>query len=176
MKIVCIMGKSAVGKSTVINKLCEDEKYYNIKSYTTRYMRANDPNDINTHVFVTNGFWERNKPYAWAIYYDKVKDYYNWTDKNCFNPNKINLYAIDSQAFKSICDRNENTIGIYLNLDEEERKNRIEKRGGVYREEEHLSSKYLKDFDNVYYVDIDNMSKEQVKEKIKKIIEESDLE
>lgn len=167
MVIIGIMAKSGCGKSTVINKLCEkDAMYYNIKSYTTRKVREGDPNDINTHIFVDNEFWENNKLKSWATYFDKINDYVNWTDENSFNKYKVNLYAIDPIAFKEISKRNTDTFGIYLELDEEERENRLIKRGSKFKEENHLSDIYISSCQNKIIININNKTVEQVYELI----------
>lgn len=166
MVIIGIMAKSGCGKSTVINKLCENKIYHNIKSYTTRKVRENDPNDINTHIFVNKEFWEENKLKSWATYFDNKNDYVNWTDNSSFNKYKINLYAIDSKAFWGISRKNKDTFGIYLELDEEERKDRLTKRKSEYSEEKHLSSEHLFGCQNKIIININNKTVEQVAELI----------
>lgn len=163
MVIISIMGKSGTGKSTIINRLCNsDLMYNNVKSYTTRGVRENDPNDINTHVFVDKEYWEENKLKSWATYFDKVNDYVNWTDESSFNKYKVNLYAIDSQAFRTISKKNDDTFGIYLELDENERKKRLIKRGSKYDFESHLSSEYIITHQNKIIINIENKSIDEV--------------
>lgn len=171
MVIIGIMSKSGCGKSTVINKLCENKIYHNIKSYTTRGVRQNDPNDINTHVFVDKEFWEENKLKSWATYFDKVNDYVNWTDEVSFNKYKINLYAIDPKAFWGVSRKNKDTFGIYLELDEEERKERLTKRGSKYQEEHHLSSEHLTGCQNKVIININNKTVDQVAELIENAVD-----
>ena len=166
MVVIGIMSKSGCGKSTVINKLCENKIYHNIKSYTTRGVRQNDLNDINTHVFVDGDYWEENKLKAWAVYFDKVNNYVSWTDEASFDKYKINLYAIDSKAFWEVSRRNKDTLGIYLELDENTRKERLTKRGSEYLEEKHLSSEHLFGCHNKVVLNINNKTVEQVAEMI----------
>ena len=167
MIIIGIMAKSGTGKSTVINNLCENNLiYHNVKSYTTRAVRVSDPNDALTHVFVDNNFWEKQKENAWAVYKDKLNKYISWTDKSSFNDYKINLYAIDSKSFKKLSSKNKDTFGIYLELDEEDRKERIENRGGKYNIEYHLSPDYIFDCQNKVIINITGKTVEEVAEMI----------
>lgn len=145
-RIVCFMGKSGTGKSTIINELCNlNEEYSPVLSYTTRGIRNDE--DKKTHVFVDKEYWENNKDKAIAVYHDEIRDYYSWTDEDSFDEDKINLYAIDPIAFMDFTEKyKSNVIGIYLFLTEAERKLRLTIRSGIneYRKEEHLSYDHLK--------------------------------
>ena len=100
MQIIAICGKSASGKSYFINQLLTNkDKYHYVKSYTTREVRKNDENDINTHTFVDDKFFEINKDKAIAMYHSP-KGYHSWIDEYSFVENKINLYAIDPIALR----------------------------------------------------------------------------
>ncbi|MGL6121010.1 MAG: hypothetical protein ACRC0V_10935 [Fusobacteriaceae bacterium] len=142
--VFAIMGKSGSGKSSVISGLVEkNNKYHQVKSYTTRAERLTDPMDGNTHVFVDEDFWEDNKEEALAIYHSP-KGYVSWVDKECFLPDKINLYAIDSIAFNNLP---KEVFGIYLSISDEARKERYEKREKTlvgFSPEIHLSELHIK--------------------------------
>lgn len=158
MNILCIITKSGVGKSTLIENLESIGKkldsypkqkkvkvYHNVRSFTTREVRKDDPRDINTHVFVDNRFWEDSKDSAMAVYHSP-KGYTSWTSRDSFNKECINLYAIDPIAFvefRKKYRRVHNIYAVYLTLDEDTRKNRLESRGDIYTEEEHLDIKHL---------------------------------
>lgn len=174
--IVSIMGKSGSGKSTIINKICEmDNKFYGVKSYTTRNMR-NDENDKTTHVFVDKEFYDSHKDAAIAMYHSN-NNYHSWTDDNSFKSDCINLYAIDSKEFVNFSNKYKNIYniyGIYLKVDEEERKKRLNLRNdyNYYSLEDHLSEKYLynsKNLNNYIIVDITNVN---VEDAVKLILEE----
>lgn len=149
MKIICLMSKSASGKSTLIKELKQMYDIHEVKSYTTRKMRE-DGNDFNTHVFVDEKFWEDNKDKAIAVY-NSPKGYVSWTDINSFDKDKINLYCIDSicanDVFYPYCKEQGIEVEfIYLDIDESERKRRWIKREGNadnFSEEEHLDKKHL---------------------------------
>lgn len=146
-KIICIMGKSATGKSTIINYITKrNSDFFSVKSYSNRPIRENDPNDINTHIFVDKKFKKKN---VLSIYEDKTNNYENWITDDCFHEEKINLFAIDSISFIDFYtkyNKRYEIIGVYLYLDEKEREQRFKKRSSLpFSSEEHLSHKHLDD-------------------------------
>lgn len=176
-KIICIMGKSGSGKTTLIeNLLKKDWKYTAIESYTTRAPR--EPNEWG-HIFVDNEFYETHKDRAIAMYHSN-HGYHSWITDDCFFDEFINLFAIDSKEFVKFSSKHNNDyeiFGIYLDLDEEERKNRLEKRDGnknYYSIEEHLSSSYLNNCKicNYKIIDISKLGEKATANKVHKIIKE----
>lgn len=164
IEIIAICGKSSSGKTTLIKELKSILKLQAnvVKSYTTREQRTYDPEDINSHIFVSEEFYNQNKNKAIAMY-DSPKGYHSWIDEESFC-NGINLYAIDPKAVVTellpYCKmRNWKLDVFYLNVSDKERKRRYKKREGNldgYSEENHLNSDILKDIDtNCYVVDAD---------------------
>ena len=176
------MGKSACGKSTLINKLCKlDEKFNNIKSFTTREVRKNDfENDMNTHTFVSFSKYEndlkQNK--ILALYENKEKKYYSWSTDELFEAYKINLYAIDPISFISFFNKFKNKYiiyGIYINVSEDLRKKRMLKRNSYLRNfniENHLSIDNLKSNDEIkdFYSVFEDDDKNDISEYVLKLI------
>lgn len=146
MKIIAICGKSSVGKSTYINKLMEEGKYHYVKSYTTRPIRTNDDNDINTHIFVDKQYYLDNIDKVIALY-RSPNGYVSWTDLKCFSSDLPNLYAIDPIAVKEelypFCKKHNIELEvIYLEVPELIRMERFFKREGSlknFEEERHLA-------------------------------------
>ena len=160
MKIVAICGKSACGKSTLINRI--EQQHNNIhvvKSYTTRAVREHDKSDKFTHTFVDETFYEKNKDKAISIY-NAPQGYVSWTDESSFDKNKVNLYAIDVvEALRTLtpyCKKHNHDLTIvYLNMSEEIRKKRYLEREGTldgYSAEEHLDVSHLDNCDEGYIV------------------------
>lgn len=148
-RILCIMGKSGTGKSTLINEICKDDIYHYVKSKTTRKVRVNDPNDINTHIFSTPDEFNKDLVNGNILAtYVSPNHYINWTSEDLILEDKINVYAIDPIAFNELCDLckdDYDIFGVYIDVPEEIRKDRIEKRGDIYVKEPHLRVGLLKD-------------------------------
>lgn len=156
------MAKSGVGKSTLIGKLIEEypNTFHYVRSYTTRAVREEDPNDANTHVFVDEEFWKANREGAIAVYFSP-KGYVSWVDESSFDPDKVNIYAIDPLAAStdlmdwSRCKLDVEVYGLYLKVDENERLSRWTKRHGTtagFTYEKHLNPDVLEGSDLFYEI------------------------
>lgn len=151
-KIICIMGKSGVGKSTLISDFFE--KYQNefnlniVKSYTSRKVRKNDPNDKNTHIFVSIEKFKEDIKSKKIIscYYSVDNNYYNWVTNECFK-GKWNLFAIDPLACSKLIKESKkyDIFPVYLSLDDNIRFQRLKKRDNITKlqEEKELSEQIL---------------------------------
>ncbi len=51
--LICILGVSGSGKTSLVNKVSKKYGYEVLKSYTTRPVRENDDSDLSSHTFVT---------------------------------------------------------------------------------------------------------------------------
>ena len=153
------MGKSGSGKSTRIKWLHRDfPETHIVKSFTTREIRIDDPEDIYTHTFVTEKEFENDKKNNEIIaLYESPKGYKSWTTDKSFK--NINLYAIDPIACADLIKEHSEEymiVPIYLNLKDDERLERLRKRDLVSElpQEEHLSYKHLVNadvsFDMIY--------------------------
>ena len=59
-KIICLIGKSGSGKSTIEQKLCSDLEINQVVSHTTRPPR-NEELDGQDYNFVSDDYYEENK-------------------------------------------------------------------------------------------------------------------
>lgn len=181
--ILGIVGKSGSGKSTLINRAVEEypEMFNLVKSYSTRAVREDDPEDIKTHTFVTEEYWKENADKAIAVYFSP-NGYVNWVDDTCFDPTKVNLYPIDPIALctdlDEWCDVNDWSVyGIYIRLSDSARAKRYYARHGNTMKgwsiDNHLSEEILKDYDTVDYevVDIEDMDRDEAFENFKYTLE-----
>lgn len=154
------MGKSGCGKTSLCLDLKEryGDKIHIVKSKTTRAERIEDPNDKESHIFCTTNDLDIDQ--AIAIY-ASPKGYYSWTDLDCFEEDKINLYTIDPKAFKDDLsvwaeDNDVELCGIYLALSESVRKRRYLQRGNDlegFDSERHLALYHLDGLNNIIVIE-----------------------
>lgn len=154
-KLLCIMGKSGSGKSTVISELCKDDRFHYVKSYSTNTKRVEE---IPSHIYVSE-----NKLYSDLLdkkvlaTYDSPNGYTNWVSDDLLLEGKINVLAIDSIAYTELSNEFKNVYdmwGIYFDVDEDVRRDRLAMRGDTpYYSEEHLSSSHLEGALNYSVVD-----------------------
>lgn len=173
---ICIGSKSGVGKSTQISNLIKlhPNKYNYIKSKTTR--RPRNVEDLETHTFgyTVNDFIKLNKSDIMAEYFSP-KGYIHWVDIDMFSNDKINLYAIDFDKNGSGYPEFKKKYGgriiaIYLELDENIRKNRVIERDGFYQDEPHLELD-KSTFPEVHIIDTTGKDIETISIEIETIID-----
>ena len=146
-EIMFIMGKSCSGKSTRIEHLKTHfaDNFYVVKSFSDREIRANDPNDINTHSFVSKDVFEQHRKEGKILsLYTSPSGYHNWITEESFSGDKVNLCAIDTPAYVDLFDRYKDKYemyGIYHNTSEDLRRDRYMKRNGnlIGFDEPHLA-------------------------------------
>lgn len=147
--VICIMGKSACGKSTILRTIkgidnCGAVNL--VKSFTTRGIRYNDPYDEETHTYVTEDkFIEDRDNGKIMSLYNSPNGYHSWITDESFVYDRMNFMAIDIKAFNKLVEEKQEEFiikGFYLDIDEEERKRRYVKRNGSisgFSNEEHLA-------------------------------------
>ena len=94
-KLICIVGKSGTGKTSVVNHL---EKYYelnNIKSYTTRPPRYKGEEG---HIFITDEDYEKFKNSSQIVAYTYFNGYHYFATLDQLLLN--DLYVIDFAGIK----------------------------------------------------------------------------
>ena len=125
--LICLLGVSGCGKSTIANRLERKFGYTSVKSYTTRPVRTNDENDINTHTFITMDEVDKYKN-------DIVAD--NWFNNNYYfatatQLNCCDIYVIDKAGLEKLRENyhDKKIIAIYLDVPTEIVAKRMEQRG-----------------------------------------------
>ena len=177
-KVICILGKSGVGKDTLAKELCSNKKYHFVKSYTTREIRKNDPEDINHHTFVKKSFREEfNERDILVEYRNEKLGYCSWTSSDLFDEDKINVYVVDIDAYIKLSKKHDfNCIGIYLKLSELEREKRYKERNKdkTVPKDLHLGLEYalVKSVeDNKLFVcDINKKTPKEISKEVNKLV------
>lgn len=124
--LICILGRSGSGKNYIANKL-ERRGFASVKSYTTRPIRQDDPNDINTHLFISP---DRVNEYVDDIVADTYFNgaYYFATRQQL---NEADIYILDKagliQLYRKYHDRD--ILAFYIDCDSSICAERMSKRG-----------------------------------------------
>lgn len=134
-KIICLIGESGSGKSTIA-KYLESDGYNYIKSYTTRPKRNAEEEG---HIFVEESFFKKLKKHE-IIAYAEFDDYKYWSTTNQYRNKGISIYVIEPKGAlelkKSLYDCE--VIIIYLKVDKEERLKRMKNDRGLVMAERRL--------------------------------------
>ena len=125
--LLCLIGKSGSGKSTIAERLNRRFGYVQAKSYTTRPVRVDDGNDIKTHTFITRE--------QIADFQDDIVAYNEYNNNAYFVTRKMlegcNLYVVDKegliQLYKNYHDKD--ILAIYIDCDSSIASRRMAERG-----------------------------------------------
>ena len=88
--LLCIMGRTASGKDSLVNKLCERTGLTQILSYTTRDRRTDEG---DTHIFVTKEDYDIMKANGEVAAYTEIAGNLYWTTIDQLYENDV--YIID---------------------------------------------------------------------------------
>jgi guanylate kinase len=126
--LLCVMAKTAAGKDSLVNRLCQRNGIKNIISYTTRERRTNEG---DTHIFVTEEDYERMKTEGKIAAFTQIGQYKYWSTVDQLYENQV--YIIDPVGVKSLKELNLpnlRLVTVYINVPDEERTRRaLESRG-----------------------------------------------
>ena len=126
--LLCVMGRTASGKDTLANKLCERTGLRQIISYTTRERRANEG---NTHIFISNEEYDLLESANEIAAFTQIGPYkYCCTVKQLY---ENDIYVIDPmglQHLRTLNLPNLRLVTVYINTPDAVRKERaLNKRG-----------------------------------------------
>jgi len=179
--IVIFSGSSGVGKNTVINELLKNNSDYSLMpTFTTRSPREGEV-EGNPYFFVSNEKFEKmikkNKFYEYESIHGK---YYYGTPKKIVDKTKktkqVFLKDIDVLGainLKKLLKDKLNIITIYLHIDKETLKNRLEGRGekDIVKRLERFDFEFSHSDKYDYF--IENVSLDETVKQCKEIIEKS---
>lgn len=126
--LLCLMGKTASGKDTLANKLCERTGLRQVISYTTRERRVNEG---DTHIFISDEEYQSLEDSGQIAAFTQIGPY-----KYCCTINQLyenDIYVIDPvgvQHLRELNLPNLRLVTIYVNTPDDVRKERaLNKRG-----------------------------------------------
>ena len=152
--IIVLVGKTASGKTTVANELCNNHHYKRIITYTTRPMRENEIQDVDYHFIsdeqfnkmVENNEFTEYKRYntahgVWS--YGSVVTLEQELSDDCY------VIILTPQGLRDLSRKMSRYIAFYLNVSLKSQLERLKKRGD---EEQQIIKRLIndaKDFENV---------------------------
>ena len=95
--LLLILGRTASGKDSLVNKLCERTELKAITSYTTRPRRENEG---DTHIFTTEDTYEEMRSEGKIAAYTEISGYHYWTTTDQLYDN--DLYIIDYKGMQTL--------------------------------------------------------------------------
>ena len=126
--LLCLLGRSASGKDTLANKLCERLGLKQIISYTTRERRINEG---NTHIFITDEEYQALEDGGQIAAYTQIGQY-----KYCCTIEQLysnDVYVIDYAGLQHLRELdlpNLRLVTVYINVPDNIREARaLTKRG-----------------------------------------------
>ena len=124
--LLLIVGRTASGKDSLVNKLCERTKLTAITSYTTRPRREGEG---DTHIFTTEDVYEQMQAEGRVAAYTQIAGYHYWTTIEQLYTN--DLYIIDYQGIKTLRELNLPDIRfvtVFVNVPDDVREERALKK------------------------------------------------
>lgn len=120
--LLCVMGRTACGKDSLVNKLCERTGLKSIVSYTTRPRRENEG---DTHIFTTKETYEQMQADGNVAAYTEIAGNFYWTTIDQLYKN--DAYIIDYEGLKTLKALNLPNIrlvSVFINTPDEVREER----------------------------------------------------
>lgn len=126
--LLCVLGRTASGKDSLVNKLCERTGLKSVLSYTTRPRRTGEG---DTHIFTTKEVYEQMQIEGRVAAYTEIAGNYYWTTIDQLHDNDI--YIIDYYGVKTLRELDLpdiRLVTVYINTPDEIREQRaLQSRG-----------------------------------------------
>lgn len=120
--LLLIIGRTASGKDTLVNKLCERTGLKQLISYTTRHRRQNEE---GTHIFVSEADYQEMFNNNQVAVDTNIAGNYYWSTIDSLYESDI--YVIDYTGYKKLQNLNLpnlRLVSIYINAPDDVRKER----------------------------------------------------
>lgn len=174
-----ILGKSASGKTTILNKLMQDKdfasKVVELKSHTTRPIRPNEENG-REYIFDTreqfNDYFRRDDILEYAVYYTYKGTWVYYTLKSDLVDDANMIKIINPVGFCQIRQSVKDIKSVYIDVSDEERLRRLVVRGD---DETEVRDRFERDEEDFKYIKTDYVingekSEDEIINEIKNII------
>lgn len=120
--LLCVMGKSASGKDTLVNKLCERTGLKQVISYTTRGRRVNEG---ETHIFISDDEYQELEARGQIAAFTQIGQHkYCCTIDQLYNND---VYVIDPIGVKHLRELNLpnlRLVTVFINVPDDVREER----------------------------------------------------
>ena len=126
--LICLMGRTASGKDTLANRLCERAGLRQVISYTTRERRANEG---DTHIFISDDEYRALEDSGRIAAFTQIGPY-----KYCCTIDQLyenDVYAIDPigvQHLRELNLPNLRLVTVFINTPDDARRDRALNRRG----------------------------------------------
>ena len=120
--LLCVLGRTASGKDSLVEKLCERTGLKSIISYTTRPRRENEG---DTHIFTTKETYEQIQAEGNVAAYTEIAGNLYWTTIDQLYENDV--YIIDYEGLKTLKELNLpnlRVVSVFINTPDEIREER----------------------------------------------------
>lgn len=120
--LLCILGRTASGKDSLTNKLCERTGLNAIISYTTRPRRENEG---DTHIFTTRETYEQMQTEGNVAAYTEIAGNLYWTMVDQLYENDVYIIDYDGlKTLKALNLPNLRLVSVFINTPDEIREER----------------------------------------------------
>lgn len=120
--LLLILGRTASGKDTLANKLCERTGLKSITSYTTRPRRENEG---DTHIFVVKEIYEQMQAEGNVAAYTEIAGNSYWSTIDQLYTNDVYIIDYDGvKTLKALNLPNLRLVSVFINTPDEIREER----------------------------------------------------
>lgn len=171
-RIYCVIGRTASGKSTIVNETARQLNMNVLKSYTTRAMRENETVEDSDHIFITQDEVEQYRDdmcaYTERIGYCSFATRQQLLENDFYIINPTGLYELKLKTK----DMNIEIVAIYVTVPYRTNLERAKKRGDLKSWEENYDREKseFKDFEKSNIIDYRILNDGSLKESVEKMI------